>query len=208
MLFILGMMIGAAGCARGAQERFYTLADSMSDGTADAPIRNDFVEILPVALPELLDRPQVVLYDEAGRVRILEEERWAATLKSEIRRSIGEKVRHRLGMVDLYYMPAPLEEPVKGKTYRITVSVESFKVVPGHGTTMQAVWTVRSIDGSADFVCRSAYQAESDDRSLNHAILAYQTAIDALGTRIKHSIRKAMQRLQDGGAEQGECVPR
>ncbi|MGE3976349.1 MAG: ABC-type transport auxiliary lipoprotein family protein [Nitrospira sp.] len=71
----------------------------MPDGTEDAPIGNDFVEILPVSLPELLDRPQVVLYDEAGRVRLLEEDRWAATLKSEIRRSIGEKVRHRLGMM-------------------------------------------------------------------------------------------------------------
>jgi uncharacterized lipoprotein YmbA len=37
-----------------------------------------------------------VLYDEASRARILEEERWAAPLKSEIRQSIGEKVRHLL----------------------------------------------------------------------------------------------------------------
>ncbi|BFU92756.1 MAG: lipoprotein [Nitrospira sp.] len=208
ILFILGVVIGAAGCARATQERFYTLADHMPDGTGDAPIGNDFVEILPVSLPELLDRPQVVLYDEAGRVRLLEEDRWAAPLKSEIRRSISEKVRHRLGMIDMYHTPAPLGESAKGKIYRITVSVESFKVAPGHGTMMQAVWAVRSIDGSTDFVCRSAYQMESDDRSLNHAILAYRNAIDALGTRVAYSIQKAAQRPRDGGAEQGECVPR
>ncbi|HWV45034.1 MAG TPA: PqiC family protein [Nitrospira sp.] len=208
VLFILGMVMSAAGCAHATQERFYTLSDSMPDGTADAPIGNNFVEILPVSLPELLDRPQVVLYDEAGRVHILEEDRWAATLKSEIRRSIGEKVRHRLGMIDVYHTPAPHGESVKGKTYRITVSVESFKVAPGHGTMMQAVWAVRSIDGNADFVCRSAYQMELGERSLSHAILAYRKAIDALGTRIAQSIRNAAQGPRDGEAEQGECVPR
>ncbi len=200
--------MSAAGCAHATQERFYTLSDSMPDGTEDAPIGSDFVEILPVSLPELLDRPQVVLYAEAGRVHILEEDRWAATLKSEIRRSIGEKVRHRLGMMDMYHMSAPHGESVKGKTYRITVSVESFKVAPGHGTMLQAVWAVRSIDGSADFVCRSAYQTELNERSLSHAIFAYRKAIDALGTRIAQSIRKATQGPRDGGAEQGECVPR
>jgi len=200
--------MSATGCARATQERFYTLSDSMPDGTQDAPIGNDFVEILPVSLPELLDRPQVVLYDEAGRVHILEEDRWAATLKSEIRQSIGEKLRHRLGMIDMYHTPAPHGESAKGKTYRITVSVESFKVAPGHGAMMQAVWTVRSIDGSADFLCRSVYQTELDDRSLRHAILAYRKAIDALGTRIAHSIQKATQGPRDGGAEQSECVPR
>ncbi len=208
VLLILGMVLSASGCARATQERFYTLSDSMPDGTEDAPIRNDFVEILPVSLPELLDRPQVVLYDEAGRVRILEEDRWAAALKSEIRRSIGEKVRHQLGMIDIYHTPVPHAGSAKGKTYRITLSVESFKVAPGHGTIMQAVWVVRSIDGSADFVCRSAYQTESDDRSLSHAILAYRKAIDALGISIAHSIQKTAQGPRDGGAEQGECVPR
>ncbi len=208
VLLLLGMCIGATGCVRSTQERFYTLSEPTSEGREDAPIGNDFVEILPVSLPELLDRPQVVLYDEAGRVRILEEDRWAASLQSEIRQSISEKVRRLVGMIDVYRALLNHTESAKGKIYRVVIDVKSLKIAPGQEATVQAFWTVRSIGESQDLVCRVAYRTELDDRSLDQAIMAYQKVIDALGTRIAHSIQKAAQGPRDGGAEQGECVPR
>lgn len=207
-LVMVGMVLSTVGCAPAIQERFYTLSDLILDRSTAAPIVNDFVEILPISLPELLDRPQVVLYDEAGHVRILEGVRWAAPLKSEIRQSISEQVSHRLGMIDLYHTPVPLGASAKGNTYRVMVSVEAFKVAPDHGTMMQAVWTIRSIDGGTHLVCRSAYQAESKDKSIDHAVSAYRTAIEAVGTRIAQSLQSIARKHRDGGAEQGECVLR
>ncbi len=208
VLLILGMVVSASGCGRVIQERFYTLSDPMPDGKEDASIGNDFVEILPVSLPELLDRPQVVLYDETSLVRILEEDRWAAPLKSEIRQSIGEKVRHLLGTIDVYHAPPHQGESATRKTYRVVISVESLKVAPGHEATLQAAWTVRSIGDSQGLVCRATYRAELDDRSVNHAILAYRKAIDALGTRIAHSIQEVASGPRNIGGGQGECIPR
>jgi uncharacterized protein len=208
VLLMLGMFISATGCVRAIQERFYTLSDPIPDGRENAPIENDFVEILPVFLPEVLDRPQVVLYDEASRARILEEERWAAPLKSEIRQSIGEKVRHLLGMIDVYHVTPDQGESAKSKTYCVVISVESLKVALGHEATLQAAWTVYSIGESQGLVCRVAYRTELDDQSVNSAVLAYRKAIDALGTHVANSIRELAWGPRNTGAEQGECIPR
>lgn len=208
VLLLSALFMSATGCGRTAQARFYTLSNPMPDGTEDVMIGHDSVEIMPVSLPELLDRPQVVLYAEADRVRILEEDRWAASLQSEIRQSIGEKLRRRLGMIDLYHAPLNDGEPTKGETYRIVVSVELLKVVPGRVAALQAGWVVRAIGDNQRVVCRMIYRETLHDGSVDGAILAYQKTIDALGTRIAASIQNGVREARKSGSEQGECIAR
>lgn len=205
-LLLLALFMSPTGCGRTTQTRFYTLSNPMPDGTEDAPMGNDAVEIMPVALPELLDRPQVVLYAEADRVRILEEDRWAASLQSEIRQSIGEKVRGRLGMIDLYYASPHHGESAKGKTYRIVVSIELLKIVPGHAAALQAAWVVRAIGEDQSVLCRTGYREALHDGSIDGAILAYRKAIDALGTRVAASLQDGARETRKSGSEQGECM--
>ncbi|MBN9113902.1 MAG: membrane integrity-associated transporter subunit PqiC, partial [Pandoraea sp.] len=73
-----------AGCAS-PPSRFYTLTDdtgtpagSAATSGANVPAARYAVEVSPVAVPEQVDRPQIVVTRGGGRVDILEESRWAA----------------------------------------------------------------------------------------------------------------------------------
>ena len=65
---------------------FYTLNPLVPPETTAPAATLDSVVIGPVILPDLYDQPQLVVRVDANRVDILEMQRWAAPLKSEIPR--------------------------------------------------------------------------------------------------------------------------
>src|SRR5512136_3133438 len=77
-----------AGCSSSPRVTFYTLNVAATNETSAPPINS--VAIGPITLPDLLDRPQLVVRTSANRVDILETHRWAESLKSEIPRIIAQ----------------------------------------------------------------------------------------------------------------------
>ncbi len=136
---ILFLLIAAAGCGRSPNANFYTLA-AMAPEAAGGVIIHTTVAIGPVTLPELVDRPQLVIRVAPNRVDILETERWAEPLKSEIPRLIAQNLGRLLGpaLVSAYDANA-------GRTaeYRVLVDIQRFETVPGEGVTIEALWSVR-----------------------------------------------------------------
>ncbi len=84
-----------AGCGSSPTANFYTL----SAGAAPAPPTATTYRIAvgPVTVPEVVDRPQIVVRVGANRVTIAELHRWAEPLKSEIPRVIAENLAQLLG---------------------------------------------------------------------------------------------------------------
>jgi uncharacterized lipoprotein YmbA len=103
------------------------------------------VAIGPVTLPDVLDRPQLVVRTAANRVDILEFHRWAESLKSEIPRIIAADLDLLLKpvRVSVYPQNAGLDAD-----YRIPVDIQRFEMTAGVGVTLDAIWSVRRADGS------------------------------------------------------------
>jgi len=73
-----------SGCASTPQAKFYTLgARPAQENAQTAPARLS-ISIDAVTVPELVDRPQMVVRIDATQVRIDEYARWAEPLKSQI----------------------------------------------------------------------------------------------------------------------------
>jgi len=131
---------GAAGpgaaCAAGAPT---TAAGAPAPGTPSA------LSVGPVTLPELVDRPQLVVRVAANRVDILESQRWAEPLKDEIPRVIAEDLRRLLGSsrVSSYLQNAAGEAQC-----RLLLDIERFEASPGEGVSVEAAWTLRRAAGA------------------------------------------------------------
>lgn len=75
-----------SACAPAPRESFYTLNPTVPGlapqlrNTADA----FSVSVGPVRIPEIVDRPQLVIRKGPGQVDILEQHRWAQSLRTEI----------------------------------------------------------------------------------------------------------------------------
>ncbi len=155
-----------AGCATAAKERFYTLsmvspvqsvaiaqsigappvpASASASGASTAPIT---LMLTALALPELYDRPQFVVREDANRVDIKEEHRWAQSLRLEIARVLAADLGARLPNAVLLAADTR-PAPARGPDYRIGVSIEQFDAVPGQAVVVQANWTIRGNGGGS-----------------------------------------------------------
>lgn len=131
-----------AGCSSSPRATFYTLNVA---ATNDAPVPTlKSVAIGPITLPDLLDRPQLVVRTSANRVDFLETHRWAESLKSEIPRIIAVNLGILLkpARVSSYPQNAGLDAD-----YRVMLDIQRFEMAVGEGVSLEALWSVRKSDG-------------------------------------------------------------
>jgi uncharacterized lipoprotein YmbA len=116
-----------AGCASSPPMRFYTLSavggESAND-SAPAAIR-----VGRVTLPGEIDRSELVQRIDANRLRLAEDDRWAAPLGEMIRRTLSDDLRSRV--------PAASGEPDL-----LSVDIEEFIGDANCSVSLRASWTL------------------------------------------------------------------
>lgn len=202
-LAVLASTLAAAlaGCAS-PTPTFYTLSDApglpgtpTASGTsgartigAEAPAAPYAVEVSPVAVPEQVDRPQIVITRGGGRVDILEASRWSAPLKTELTSTISRDLTQRLGAMDVYGLPR-----ADGLTvYRVSTSVQRFESVPGEQAALTAVWSVRRAPGDLVLTCRFA-GTEPASGGVAEVVAAQRKLVDRLAEGISRAIATSAQ---------------
>ena len=148
---LLGALLLAA-CGTTPPSRLYTLgAEAVADDRVNAQPRR--VELVSVRIPELWDRPQIVLAKSANEVGISEFDRWAAPLKTEVPRVVARDLRRLLGTPDVW-----LRDDFAGAKpdLRVQVTIERIDAVAGEGIRLEAAWAIRPVAGDAAVVGRTA----------------------------------------------------
>ncbi|AJP59544.1 hypothetical protein UC34_07920 [Pandoraea vervacti] len=188
-------VLALAGCAS-PQPTFYTLADANGGPTANgvattgasAPATPYAIEVSPVAVPEQVDRPQIVVTRSGGRVDILEASRWSAPLKNELTSTISRNLTQRLGAMDVYGVPRADSLAV----YRVSTSVQRFESVPGEQAALTAVWSVRKVPGDLVLTCRFA-ATEPASGGIDGVVAAQRKLVDRLADGIGNAIATSAQ---------------
>jgi uncharacterized lipoprotein YmbA len=135
---------GIAGCASAPPERFYTLSGAMATparASADDP-RGPTV-VAPAAVPELVDRPQLVVSTGANQVAILEQQRWAEPLRQAIARVVAEDLGRQLGAARVSTGDQALRRP----DCRVYLDVRRLDARRGVAVDLEALWTVTCVGG-------------------------------------------------------------
>ena len=183
----LFMLAAASGCARSPRVNFYTLSAMAPEAASPAtPLRT--VAVGPVTLPELVDRPQLVIRVAADRVDIVETERWAEPLKSEIPRLLAENLARLL-------RPARVSTIDQGESrdaeYRVLVDIQRFESELGKGVTLDALWSVgRGLSIAAPRKGRSLVHEPADGTGYEALVAAHGRALAALSGDIARALRQ------------------
>lgn len=141
-----------SGCAS-APDRYYTLSAPVAAPTpiagGGAPLA---IEIAPIALPERLARPQMLVRKDAAgaEVRVLEQHRWAASFEIELRDALASGVAARLGATDATRGGRRPDAP----TWRIAVQVREFEAIEGSRVDAAFGWRTRRSDSDAGSTCQ------------------------------------------------------
>jgi uncharacterized lipoprotein YmbA len=173
-----------AGCASAPKERFYTLnvvpPAAAGAGTNAAAVT---ISLSSLTLPDLYDRPQFVVREDANRVDIKEEHRWAQSLRLEVARVLTADLGTRLPNATLLnadMRPAP----AAGPDYRVGVNIEQFDAMPGQAVVVQAAWSIRGNGTAAAVNGRSSQREVVDGPGYDALAAAYSRALGTISNDI------------------------
>ncbi len=180
------LAVATAGCSRSPRVSYYTLEPGAQVGITTAVMSVPAVAVGPVTLPEVVDRPQLVVRVSANRVEILESHRWAEPLKSEIPRLIAENLGRLLGSsrVSSYLQHAGVDAD-----YRVLVDIQRFESSPGEAVTVEAVWSLRRAAGGAPKTGRSLVREPVNAVGYDPLVAAYGRALLAVSRDLAEAIR-------------------
>jgi uncharacterized lipoprotein YmbA len=177
------LLMLVAGCAS-PRERFYTL----SAVPASAPGNEAGLSVLiaPVAVPEIVDRPQFVVRKTANRIEIAEFDRWAEPLKAGIARVLAEDLAQELGTPRV---AAQAQAISRDADYRVTFDVFRFDSRLGDGIALEAAWTVRAAKGGRSRIGRSVVQEPVQAADYEALAAAHSRALQRYAREIAAAIR-------------------
>ncbi|MFM0198975.1 PqiC family protein [Paraburkholderia fungorum] len=175
-----------SGCAGSPKSDFYTLSAQVpqaSDSPAAVPIT---VVIGVVTVPDLIDRPQIVVRTGDNKVDIDEYARWADPLKSQIPRVIRADLAQLLNssMVSTYPMGG---DPASA--YRVQLDVQRFEAALGDAATVDVLWSVFPPGKKPLLSGRSTVREPCNGSGFDAVVAAYSTALGTVSREIAAAIR-------------------
>ena len=133
-------------CASAPREKFYVLSVSVPLERAQTVVSMPNIRIMvgPVTIIELVDRPQIVTHSAPNQVTILEQERWAESLKTQIPRVVAENLAALLGT---HRVSTYAQSGVSDADYRVTLEVQRFESRLNEEITIEVLWAIhRNVD--------------------------------------------------------------
>lgn len=187
-VFVTGLILTTlGGCASPPDERFYTLSAIAAADPAMAA-RAYTVSVGPVSVPEMVDRPQLVLRLDANRVAILEHERWAAPLPSGIGQVVATNLAQLLGDVRVAVYP---QNATANPDYRVALDVQRFESTPGAAASLDVLWTIRNAKGVLVKASRSTVSEPARSADTEALVAAHDRALAALSRDIARALPTA-----------------
>ena len=185
LCLVVGLL---AGCGSSPKVTFYTLSAGPSrEGAAAADAKTAYrVAVGPVALPEVVDRPQLVVRVGENRVVIAEQHRWAEPLKSEIPRVLAENLAQLLGTRQVSVYPQSTSGDAE---YRVLVDFQRVESVLGEAVTIDALWTVRRTSGGEPRRGRSFVRESINGDGYEAVVAAHSRAFATVSRDLAEAIR-------------------
>ncbi|GAA4344456.1 PqiC family protein [Variovorax defluvii] len=187
-LAALAAFLVLAGCASSSAPQFYSLAEpEAAPRTAAVGAAGGYIELAPLALPERLARPQLVVRlkgAEGPQVDVLEQHRWASSFDNELRDALASGIAQRLGAVDVTKSGRPRGQPV----LRIAVQVQQLDAIEGSRVDAGFSWTLRRTEEGASLGCQ-LFVSEPASGGIDALALGTRRAAARLADAVAHSIK-------------------
>ena len=172
----------AAGCAS-PPVKYYTL--SAGSPPASTPSKTSVV-VGPVAVPSVIDRPQIVVTSSANQVTVDEFSRWASPVQDNLTRVVADNLAALLGTPRVTLYQSSLGADVE---YRVQIEVRNFESAPGKYASLDAVWSVRRLkDGKTETGRTSVHESVEGD-GFEALAAAHSRGIARLSQDIAEAIR-------------------
>ncbi|MDP1681757.1 MAG: PqiC family protein [Burkholderiales bacterium] len=173
------------GCGTSPKTHYYTLNTPPIPDTRSAAM-GPIILIGPVTLPDLVDRPQLVLRSGENQVEISDTHRWAQSLKSEVARALAANLALEADAPRVYLLGQTLSEEAD---IRIALDILRFESAPASHATIEAQWSVRRKGTSKPITARFVVREGVEGNTHADLVAAHSRAIAKFSREIAATLR-------------------
>jgi uncharacterized lipoprotein YmbA len=153
----------------------------------------------PVALPEYLDRPELVTRLSSNQLRIEDLELWAEPLQDSFPRTIQQDLAALLGGGRVQRLPWTGPSP---PNMVVSVEVRRFERTAAGRVELAARWVIRDGRGETEWLCRDTHLSYVASGSRTQAAVASMSeAVAALSREIALGVQRL---ARDQASAQGD----
>ncbi len=179
------LALALVGCGTPAPKEQYFTLSSPNPGVAPALEDSPAVFVGPIAIPDAVDRDQMVLRTGPNQVDVSDRYRWAEPLRGGIARVVADTLARELGTSRV-----ATSRPAEGASdYRVAIEVQRFDATPGEGATVEALWTVHGAKAGAPRTGHTLARESASTRDPGALAAALSRALARLGHDIAREIR-------------------
>lgn len=187
----MGALAIIMGCASTPPSRFYvlnSLEKQEAQQQASDPLQHVAIGIVPVEIPDYLDRSQMVTRSSRSELKIDEFNRWAGSLKENISLILAENLSLLLSTDRVFVYPWISDDSVN---YRVHVAIIRLDAIPGNTVTMKAHWTISGDRGKKEYITRTSECTEKiSENSYGMIVEAMSRTFEKLSHEIASEIKK------------------
>jgi uncharacterized lipoprotein YmbA len=161
---------------------FYTLSATAAPGSVQSKLS---VAVGPVSVPEMIDRPQIVVSTGANQVSIDDFNRWASPVQDNLVRVVAENLVAILGTPRVTLYPTLAADV----DFRVQIEVRNFESMPGKQASLDAVWTVRRLKDGKTETGRTSVRETIPESGYDALAAAHSRAVARMSQDIADAVR-------------------
>jgi uncharacterized lipoprotein YmbA len=189
-LFVVIALAGVSlsGCAGSPKADFYTLSEE-APRVSQPSVSPVAVLVGSVTVPDIVDRPQIVVRAGDNQVSLNEFARWADSLKNQIPRVVRADLSRLLNSPRVFAYPMRSD---MAAAYRAQMDVQSFDPTLNEATTVDVLWSVVAPGGKGSpFSGRSTVREPCTGPGCDALVAAWSRAFATVSRDIAAGSRPA-----------------
>jgi uncharacterized lipoprotein YmbA len=139
--------LAVSACASSPPVRYFSLDDGRP--TAVGSPTGLRIAVTQVNLPDLVDRPQLVVRTAGHQLRFSDQDEWAEPLRRQIPRVIARDLGEDLDSGRIVALPFDAQD--FDPDFKVMLDIQRLDVISGQGVDLDVVWRVEPRDGNTVF---------------------------------------------------------
>lgn len=186
LLALIGLVVLSA-CSS-APTSYHTLIPAQPITAPSDEVAEFQLQLMPVRIPLQADQPALVVRESDGRLRVLENARWASPPADEFHDALAFELEQRLGVRDLAGLAANPQQTL----VVVRADVRRFDLLPGSHVALDVLWSLEASNQQQQhptLTCASVIK-QGATMQLDDLVLGHQRAISILATDIAETARR------------------
>ena len=150
---VVGIMMLTACFGKTPPAKFYTLQPVAQSSAGKSLPLNVTLVVGPVAIPDAINRPEIVTRDAGNEVSFSEYQRWAGPLEKSIAAVIAQNIATLLATERV--TPFTRENIFK-PTHRVVINIDRYDSQLAKEFLLKATWSIKNLNGNKLLLIRNS----------------------------------------------------